>query len=640
VRSCFRSRWRLFRGRSESTAGQYIFADENTPCYPGWHLLWSRDWVTDELEGATLGEDPAARRSYALGDPLGPIAAPDVLGDPDCIANGAAWPLTVVPVLRGGFDARCAEEVPAPYAVLDVRDPANWCFWAQIAQQTYTDGLGARARVAGLLGVVDSGYLQSQPVGLVPPWWLLTSAAPEPAVIVIAGTSTVLQWLTQIFDGARPPQDFAAFSSSLVWYRISSYLLNALLPFAIPSTQDIIIVGHSLGAAVAAVLAARFRLQSPARTIQVMLLGCPRPGDERLRQILTDCEVVTIVNEGDLIPGIPNNLAEIPALLQPILAPFYPPGAALWAPPPNPYVVAWDGTITPGAAQPGGAGPVTQILLWALSAAPFPDFSPHLPGEYARRLCSPVRMPIAWLDSTVFTQPDGALVVAGPNLADVSNGFYGDFPSGNLAQMRRERDYFATALVFRNVTGFTLAHPVCIATDWEFASAMDVVREFGDAGQEIWAAPMGATGGAPGPSFIPLSGLSGEWRVTARTSAALLPWGGGNGAPLLASGLLEDGLVSAQLETGESVDQASAGGASPYPSGFTLAGGGFTSPFPVPFPQLWIGEALLFLGALTSQERASVWSYLRMKWMMHLQALTTEDGDTLTTEDGEALGTD
>ena len=75
VRSCFSSSWRLFRDSDQETPGRYVFAPEGTPCYPGAHNLWSRDWVSDEMEGAELGEVADAQRLYSLGASPGWLAS-------------------------------------------------------------------------------------------------------------------------------------------------------------------------------------------------------------------------------------------------------------------------------------------------------------------------------------------------------------------------------------------------------------------------------------------------------------------------------------------------------------------------------------------------------------------------------------
>jgi len=62
VRSCFISRWRLFRGRPDVlTVGRYQFTPGIPVHYPGWHNLGSRDWAA--------GDDPG---DFPLGEWDGP----------------------------------------------------------------------------------------------------------------------------------------------------------------------------------------------------------------------------------------------------------------------------------------------------------------------------------------------------------------------------------------------------------------------------------------------------------------------------------------------------------------------------------------------------------------------------------------
>jgi len=108
LRSCYRSKWRLFRGRPDVlTDGYYFFADTNTPFFPGLHQLGSRNWTTDERDPwPDLGE-AQGRQRWVTGK--FPVARPDpiLLGSADCIAGGDAYPPGDSRTFVAGVDTRC-----------------------------------------------------------------------------------------------------------------------------------------------------------------------------------------------------------------------------------------------------------------------------------------------------------------------------------------------------------------------------------------------------------------------------------------------------------------------------------------------------------------------------------------------------
>ena len=145
-----------------------------------------------------------------------------------------------------------------------------------------------------------------------------------------------------------------------------------------------------MGGAVASVLAARLRLESVGRRIQVLTFGCPRPGDSRLSQLLLTCEHAAIETRGDAILGLPLRSDEIPIIVDPLRPVFGPRFGGPWQAPPNRFVVGADRVITPGADNPGFAEASIAFILWALAGRPFPNLSIHIPSTYLTRLCGDI----------------------------------------------------------------------------------------------------------------------------------------------------------------------------------------------------------------------------------------------------------
>jgi Lipase (class 3) len=644
VRSCFRSRWRLFRNRPETTAGQYVFCDDDTPVYPGAHNLWSRDWISDELDGFELGEVPDAKRSYSLGASLGIAPAPRLIGSADCIEHGETWPLAVVPVLVGGFDARCPELTGTPRVELDPTDPSNWCFWADVVDQTYVNATAQLARVAAAYGAPVAGYAQNDNDGLVPKHFAFIPAPPLPVVLVLAGTDNALQWIAQVHFGALPPLQLGGFATNPIWHIVSSLILNKMLPFNIPVTQPFLIVGHSMGGAVGSVTAVRLRQGQPGRTIELLTLGSPRPGDAALVAILRTVRVASLANEGDPVVSIPTNLGEMPAPLRAIVFLRYPPGSALWVYPPNRFRVSWNGTVTPGAAQPGPTQALLDILLWSLTLGNFPDLSAHLPDEYKRRLCTPAPAPIAWFDAWDVRRTGGDLVGVWPNKVNPTNSAEAAPPFGSptyeapaqgmlaglkFAGLPSQNDLLLipTQLVGSPTSAiyavFQMVYP---SPNFNVAYRHAVpIEGVGSAGSIVtqWQGPGSALPG---------------WTLGSGIHRINLPWDGGIYGPVLLSVVWDGTHLVAKIEN-SSVETGSTALPFFHP-GWNFVGGEVPGTTFINCNPQRLGEILFYGRVLSSADDASVRAYLRAKWMMNGVGLVTLGGDLLATEAGQVLVTE
>jgi pimeloyl-ACP methyl ester carboxylesterase len=644
VRSCFSSKWRLFRNNPTSTAGTYIFCDDDTPVYPGWHNFWSRDWISDELDGAQLGEDPSAVRSYSLGAPLGTVPGGALIGSADCVANGDTWPVASPPVLVGGFDVRCPELIAAPRVTLDPTDPENWCFWAEVVNQTYVNATVQLARVAAAYDSPVRGYAQDTNNGLQPKHFAFLPPPPLPAVLVLAGTDSALQWIAQVTFGVGAPFPFGTFSTNPIWMVTSSQILDRLVPFAVPVTQPLVIVGHSMGGAVGSILAARFRQAHPGRKIEVLTFGSPRPGNAQLHSILFTCRIATVVNEGDPVAGLPTNFDELPVLLKPILALRYPPGSTNWFPAPNRYRVAWDGTIGEGAAQPGPAEAALQVLLWAFTAGNFPDLSAHLPDEYERRLCRPAPLPTAWFDSWDVARAYGNAVAVWPNSVDPTNsaaaaaGFgeptYSAPAQGMLsglvfggAPTVNDLLEIPTPLVgspgFAIYAVFQIVYP---SPNYDNSYRHSVPIE----SVSLHASVATRWGGS---AFLP-SG----WTLGQGIGSINLPCDGGVYGPILLSIVWDGTALTVTLEN--YITNTGTQTLASFSPGWNFIGGEIPgTTFTYCSPQR-IGEIVFYASALSSPDDSSVREYLRSKWLMNGVGLATEAGDLIATEAGSVLVTE
>jgi hypothetical protein len=111
-RSCEVGYWRLFDGRPDIlTKGFYYRVPETTPCYPGWHNLWSAEWVQDEefpFTPPVLGAATELPRTYTRGVLGVPVPPANPLGSRRCIEGGETFPPQVANRrFVMGVDERC-----------------------------------------------------------------------------------------------------------------------------------------------------------------------------------------------------------------------------------------------------------------------------------------------------------------------------------------------------------------------------------------------------------------------------------------------------------------------------------------------------------------------------------------------------
>lgn len=73
----------------------------------------------------------------------------------------------------------------------------------------------------------------------------------------------------------------------------------------LPSGPPVWLYGHSLGAAVAALFAARRLLAQEAARLRLIMSACPKPGNRAFRELLLRIPCVHFANDNDLIPWLP-----------------------------------------------------------------------------------------------------------------------------------------------------------------------------------------------------------------------------------------------------------------------------------------------------------------------------------------------
>lgn len=156
------------------------------------------------------------------------------------------------------------------------------------------------------MAAVEPATVQSFEGGLLDPdVYLLTSDSY--CVVAVQGTrQSYVQWAAHVLGSAQSgdfPVDGAInldFGSAalLVYNRIRAAVLNSA------EGRRVVYVGHSLGGAVAQILAAMFVLDGLTQR-RVFTFGAPRVGNTNFAASFSDVEVIRCEDSGDPIPSLP-----------------------------------------------------------------------------------------------------------------------------------------------------------------------------------------------------------------------------------------------------------------------------------------------------------------------------------------------
>lgn len=393
LRSCYDSNWRLFRGQpAVVTPGSYVFAPPGIPHYPGWHNLGSRNWTSDERTPAPeLGEVDGGRQVYGLGIAPLPYPPAGLLGDADCITNGERYPLPVITRnFDRGWDSRCFDlprpPLPVParqWDIFDCHDRRELI--TQLGQLEALNGAGA---VAAL-----NAYM--------PGWtWVFVNDGPGPipgsiigtrgtsTIVMVAGTSNATQWTYQITSGLLGPVDFGWFSTLQFWHDASDAIIDRMNAAGASGAGRLVLVGHSYGAALCCIIAARCRVPNASRPIQLLTCGCPKPGDTRLVELLDTIQQLHYVNSDDPIPYLPPGVQElgyvgvlVPAALRARWS--------VWRVPGNRVGLTPEGQVYDNPDSAGLVSIIYRTVQRLLLGLEPPAATAHGIVEYTRRLLCP-----------------------------------------------------------------------------------------------------------------------------------------------------------------------------------------------------------------------------------------------------------
>jgi len=264
--------------------------------------LGSRDWTSAERDPwPDLGEVEGNVRRWNNGRPGGRLVTPTVIGDANCLANGAKYPILPPPlVLIGDYDSRCP---PLTIPAIDQSD----CHF----QQWALDVIAAlySADLAAITAAIQARY----PTAVIHTELAATDLTPAisvvrisgTAIVLLAGTNSALLWAIQLVNGLITATDYRDYITLGVWQHGADVLSDVCIRAGVNATQPVIFCGHSLGGAIGAIQAFRAKQFTPGRNIGLLTWGAPRPGDERLITGLFGVNQQNYVANLDPIPLLP-----------------------------------------------------------------------------------------------------------------------------------------------------------------------------------------------------------------------------------------------------------------------------------------------------------------------------------------------
>lgn len=316
----------MFRN-GPATPGRFVFAPPGALHYRGFSNLWSRDWVSDEIDPENLGYgETLGNRQYANGEAFGPYPPFAVVGASAEISGGASYPLAVVREQVGGWDTRCWFTVEQQAELgdtveMDVRNCHRQKSLAAVMIEMYADDTTAAENT---FNAAFPGYLlTTRPnTNELTPGSLIAVRA-EMTVVVIPGTTNFWQWASQGAWGIAGMSNFAYYSTLQTWFDAAIVLLRRIENAGADPEKPIVLCGHSYGGAVACILAAMFRFAQPEREIGVLTFGCPKPGDARLCALVNRCTSVHLVNKDDPVCYLPPSGSELDLVAWAIPAPYF-----------------------------------------------------------------------------------------------------------------------------------------------------------------------------------------------------------------------------------------------------------------------------------------------------------------------------
>jgi hypothetical protein len=265
----------------------------------------------------------------------------------------------------------------------DLLDRESMLHAARVIRDCYTDIDAARALVESI--ALPSDTIVTRAVSPLPGTGVVVLHSQRRVMVWIAGTTQQDQLLAQAEQMVQGPRSQGQYSTAPIWARGSDIVFDVMSQAGVDATKDIVLCGHSMGGAIAYVIATRLAIFHGMNRTQVLTFGAPRPGDERMRSYLVGMRTRAIRNDGDVVPFTCPHIDELPGILQTAWMPHRRKIDA-WLDPPSPSGLYEDGRLVMGGATGQFTAHVGTIAARALSGQGDFVTIEHEMDKYVQRL--------------------------------------------------------------------------------------------------------------------------------------------------------------------------------------------------------------------------------------------------------------
>ena len=400
LRSCYISKWKLFKDSNVLTRGRYYFAPPDTPMYEGFHNLGSSTWY-DRNNGLVqgLGEVINPTRIWSSGTVIATVPENHIVGSADCLAQGESIADAAEPAdLIDGFPSACYVRTMANDRLWHVASEFQRCtiqrFYATILDWMYDHNVALAPEAFKELLGDDAPFRFHRGNGILPD--VITWTGPDFILVVVYGTRNFQQLALQAFSLVQPPQNFGGFGTAFLWNGAASWILERMQTAGFSGNMRVFFAGHSYGGCAALVLAARLKIANADRVIRYITYGCPKIGDERLSALVRQCDGVNMANDDDIVTVLPpDRITLFPvaiALGQPAFFTW-----AEWQRPHNQLSLSRFGTIRPNDFPLLDYDTLFRLASNIINHVVIDPIRPHYMEEYLRRIelrCPGPRWPI------------------------------------------------------------------------------------------------------------------------------------------------------------------------------------------------------------------------------------------------------
>jgi len=390
VRSCYKSRWHLFRNDlATESSGRFYFCPTNTPHYPGWHYVGSKIWLDKNHSFEQgQGEILTATQVYDDGRVPHPIPLALRVGNAECIESGERQGDALTPEnTYNGFPVQCFLAIDPDIRPFIESENVITCviqrLFARVIEFQYAD---ATQRIDDLIhaffgvNVVITHHAEN---GVFPS--CVTIKSPGWSIVSLDGTRNFTQLAFQAMDSLAGPTDQGNYGTMETWLNASMMISRYMRDDELPTDTPIMLAGHSYGGAVACVLAVRLRNEQPTRRINLLTFGCPKPGDQRMINILATCNQFHLANFDDIVTVVPPDLRELEPF-EFILGRNTINALARWRPPSRVFRQNEQGVIVDLATPDIGSLVLGNIINRIFDGNFSPPITGHTIEEYFRRI--------------------------------------------------------------------------------------------------------------------------------------------------------------------------------------------------------------------------------------------------------------